>query len=97
MYKQTVRKISRFNGNLFPTNLLFSSSFSSAELAALDISGGVPRRHDDEALNRESPELQPCGIVGTRKYLKQNTAIKIPNKHENLSVDEIPRQLAVVR
>lgn len=42
----------------FPINLLFSSSFSSAELAALEISGGVPTRPDD-VLNSESPELQP--------------------------------------
>lgn len=51
-------------------NLLLSSSFSSAELAALDISGGVPIRPDD-VLNRESPDdVQPCGVAGTRKYLK---------------------------
>jgi hypothetical protein len=49
-------------------NSLFSSSFSSAELAALEISGGVPKRPDD-VLKSESPELQPWGIGGTRKYL----------------------------
>lgn len=51
-------------------NLLFSSSFSSAELAALDISGGVPCLGPEDMLKIDSPELHPCGIVGTRKYLK---------------------------
>lgn len=40
-------------------NLLFSSSFSSAELAALEISGGVPCRGPEDILKIDSPELQP--------------------------------------
>lgn len=73
LYKQIAAARKSFHSieNLPVTNLLFSSSFSSAELAALDISGGVPSRQDDVALKIESPELQPCGIVGTRKYLEK--------------------------
>lgn len=59
----------KFKASARPINLLFSSSFSSAELAALEISGGVPIRPDD-VLNSESPELQPWGIAGTRRYLE---------------------------
>lgn len=71
-------------------NLLFSSSFSSAELAALEPGGvPVPRRPDE--LNKESPELHPCGVTGTRKYLKSNERLEILGEITRVLIIEVPR------
>lgn len=70
------------------SNLLFSSSFSSAELLArLDISGGVPTR-PDERLKSESPELHAaCDVDGTRRY--RATSLLDGDKTESEDLDSV--------